>query len=1033
MKFPPLVYSLIAVAVISPPALAQFSFTERGDLLSESSRSGAPIGIADMNGDGLDDLVRLDETVRLLIDYQGAPGAPFTSHVHGVLPRTAMWALCIADVDRNGFNDIFAGPSGGGILLLKADATGSSYSVEELPNRNIFVQGSIFADIDNDGNVDIFATDDNEDNHRYRNDGAGGFTLEASLIDTSLPSGSSGNYAALWTDYNNDGHRDLYLSKCRGGVNDASDPRRINRLFKNDGANAFSDVGPAVGLADGAQSWCADFADIDNDGDLDCFILNHGTGSSKLLENDGSGDFTNITAGSGLSGISYYGIQALFRDFDNDGFIDLFVCASDLGGASATYRLYRNNGDRSFTSLSNVLVSGGPISHLHSCALGDLNHDGFVDIFGGRGEAFNTPSDNLRDLLFLNNGNSNHFLGVQLKGRMSNPNAIGARLELHGAWGVQLREVRAGEGYGIQNSLSKIFGLGATTTITKLVVKWPSGITEEFLAPAADQYLVIREGDTLEPGDFSAPVIASSLTTTAETGSALGYRIAADHLALSYAISNGPAGMTVDPDSGILSWTPATAGVVTVGLMASNPAGTDRKTLTITVEDPPPPPDFSSAINNSVLVFATSDDSWFEQDTVTRDGEAIQSGNISDNGLSFVETIAQGPGELEFWWRVSSEGNFDILKFKVDGQMVEEISGSGSWELVSYTVGAGEHRLRWEYDKDSSVSEGSDAGYLDQISYLQLDGDGDGLIDDWEIANFGDLLQSGEGDGDRDGQSNLAEQMAGTDPNDPESVLRILSLTRQPGGTTEIVFQSVAGKKYVIEGAGQLTDFQAMSEVLPASGASTTKEVASLVPGSIGPVSFVSSDAPAKIWVPLRDLNGVWRGGEEADFQAEGGDGLWTAGPLGVGYDQNSSNYDPFIGTDLQTEMYQRRASAFVRVPFTVTNAAEVTSLTLRVRYDDGFAAWLNGVKVADDNAIANPNWQSAATATRQDNIAVGFADFDLTPHLGSLRSGDNILALQGLNRTTNNRDFLLQPELVGEQGNLLETDEFYFRVRVVE
>lgn len=1033
MKSPPLVYSLIAVAVISPPALAQFSFTERGDLLSESSRSGAPIGIADMNGDGLDDLVRLDETVRLLIDYQGAPGAPFTSHVHGVLPRTAMWALCIADVDRNGFNDIFAGPSGGGILLLKADATGSSYSVEELPNRNIFVQGSIFADIDNDGNVDIFATDDNEDNHRYRNDGAGGFTLEASLIDTSLPSGSSGNYAALWTDYNNDGHRDLYLSKCRGGVNDASDPRRINRLFKNDGTNAFSDVGPAVGLADGAQSWCADFADIDNDGDLDCFILNHGTGSSKLLENDGSGDFTNITAGSGLSGISYYGIQALFRDFDNDGFIDLFVCASDLGGASATYRLYRNNGDRSFTSLSNVLVSGGPISHLHSCALGDLNHDGFVDIFGGRGEAFNTPSDNLRDLLFLNNGNSNHFLGVQLKGRMSNPNAIGARLELHGAWGVQLREVRAGEGYGIQNSLSKIFGLGATTTITKLVVKWPSGITEEFLAPAADQYLVIREGDTLEPGDFSAPVIASRLTTTAETGSALGYRIAADHLALSYAISNGPAGMTVDPDSGILSWTPATAGVVTVGLMASNPAGTDRKTLTITVEDPPPPPDFSSAINNSVLVFATSDDSWFEQDTVTRDGEAIQSGNISDNGLSFVETIVQGPGELEFWWRVSSEGNFDILKFKVDGQMVEEISGSGSWELVSYTVGAGEHRLRWEYDKDSSVSEGSDAGYLDQISYLQLDGDGDGLIDDWEIANFGDLLQSGEGDGDRDGQSNLAEQMAGTDPNDPESVLRILSLTRQPGGTTEIVFQSVAGKKYVIEGAGQLTDFQAMSEVLPASGASTTKEVASLVPGSIGPVSFVSSDAPAKIWVPLRDLNGVWRGGEEADFQAEGGDGLWTAGPLGVGYDQNSSNYDPFIGTDLQTEMYQRRASAFVRVPFTVTNAAEVTSLTLRVRYDDGFAAWLNGVKVADDNAIANPNWQSAATATRQDNIAVGFADFDLTPHLGSLRSGDNILALQGLNRTTNNRDFLLQPELVGEQGNLLETDEFYFRVRVVE
>ena len=123
MKSPPLFILLIAVAVISPSASAQFSFTERGDLLSESSRSGAPIGIADMNGDGLDDLVRLAQTVRLMIDYQGVPGAPFTSHVHGVLPRTAMWALCIADVDRNGFNDIFAGPSSGGILLLKADET----------------------------------------------------------------------------------------------------------------------------------------------------------------------------------------------------------------------------------------------------------------------------------------------------------------------------------------------------------------------------------------------------------------------------------------------------------------------------------------------------------------------------------------------------------------------------------------------------------------------------------------------------------------------------------------------------------------------------------------------------------------------------------------------------------------------------------------------------------------------------------------------------------------------------------------------
>ena len=413
-------FPLAASLLLTASLHAQFSFTDQTDLLASSSSSGAPMAIVDLNGDGRDDLVRVHQTDRLFIDYQNEPGQPFSAVDFGDLPRGSIWAVCAADVDRNGFNDIFIGPSSGGALLLKAGDSGQTYASVELPDRDIFVQGTIFADFDNDGNSDLFACDDNDDNHPYKNDGAGGFSLQRGLIGASLPSSvSSGNYAVIETDYDNDGYRDIYLSKCRLGVTSSTDRRRINRLFRNDGSNSYTDEGPAVGLADGEQSWCSDFADIDNDGDMDCFILNHGAGTSRLLENDGSGGFTDIGESAGLGDIDYFGIQALFRDFDNDTHIDLLVTATDLGGSEATYRIYRNNGDKTFTEVPDVLrVRGGtPISHLHSCALGDLNHDGFVDIFGGRGTGYNGTSASLRDLLFLNNPNENHYLAVQLKGR----------------------------------------------------------------------------------------------------------------------------------------------------------------------------------------------------------------------------------------------------------------------------------------------------------------------------------------------------------------------------------------------------------------------------------------------------------------------------------------------------------------------------------------------------------------------------------------------------------------------------------------
>ncbi|MCH2064829.1 MAG: FG-GAP-like repeat-containing protein [Roseibacillus sp.] len=1027
------------VFAITGPLQAQFSFTERTDLLGEVTRSGAPMAVVDMNGDGRDDLIRLHETDSLLIDYQQGPGEPFSSYVYGELPRGSIWAVCAADVDRNGFNDLFLGPSSGGAFLLKADAAGTKYNFVELPDRDIFVQGSIFGDFDNDGNIDLFACDDNDDNHRYRNDGAGEFVLAPDLVGASLPSSvSSGNYAAILTDYDNDGHSDMYLSKCRLGVTDRTDRRRINRLFRNDGTNSYTDEGPAVGLDDGEQSWCADFGDIDNDGDMDCFILNHGQGTSKLLENDGSGFFTDISASAGLAGINYFGIQALFRDFDNDTFVDLLVTATNLGGSAATYRLYRNNGDKSFTRIPNVLRinnGGALISHLHSCAVGDFNQDGFVDILGGRGTGYNGHSDDQRDLMFLNDGNANHFLGVQVRGRVSNPNGIGTRLELHGDWGVQLREVRAGEGYGIQNSLTKIFGLGSTTEIKKLVVKWPSGVVEEILEPTADQLLRISEGDTWESGNFSEPDISSPLAVHVIVDEPLRYRVATSNLSLSYAIADGPAGMTIDQESGILTWTPSAEGVETVDIKASNPAGVSTETLVITVALAPPPPDFASAVNNADLGFSTSETPWFVQERESRgDGQALQSGAVGDDGRSYLESEVEGPGELQFWWKASSEQNFDELVFRVDGTRVEDISGETGWRLVSYEVPEGTHRLRWSYEKDGSVADNDDAGYLDEISWAAADGDGDGLPDDWERANFGDLSAGPDDDPDGDLSSNVEEWAAATDPNDSASMLQILRVTREVNGGSEVVFRSVPGKKYVIEASDTLQDFRRVTEEITAGTDATTATVVLYAPGSVEEVTYVASDAAGKVLVPNGPLNGLWRGGDETGFAAGGGDAGWSTVTQGIGYDQNQTTYDPFIGSDLQAVMYRNHPTACLRLPFNVDNPAVVTSLVMELRYDDGFAAWLNGVPVAGDNLPnGSLSWNSSAPSSRPDSRAVDFNAFDLGDNVSNLQAGRNILALQGLNRSSTNRDFLLQARLRGEEGELLMPSGYYFRVRVVE
>ena len=131
------------------------------------------------------------------------------------------------------------------------------------------------------------------------------------------------------------------------------------------------------------------------------------------------------------------------------------------------------------------------------------------------------------------------------------------------------------------------------------------------------------------------------------------------------------------------------------------------------------------------------------------------------------------------------------------------------------------------------------------------------------------------------------------------------------------------------------------------------------------------------------------------------------------------------IATDLESGMKDRNGSAYVRLPFNVANPASVESLTLRMKYNDGFVAFLNGQEIARRNAPSSPQWNSLATASRPVESSILYEDINVSDRIGLLVSGANVLAIQGLNRSVSDPNFLILPELVEYKAEAME--QLYF------
>lgn len=414
------------------------------------------LAVTDMNGDFLDDIVTVSaSSVQIL--YQQISGAFVTTNI----PTTntmfqPSWSMAIGDIDKNGFNDMLYG-SGNGVTFMKANATGTAYT-EISGTEYVFCQRTNFVDINNDGNLDAFSCHDIDPNVYYLNDGSGNLTFHQGGLGDH-PEG--GNYGSIWTDYDNDGDQDLFIAKCRGGASTA----KINELHKNNGDGTFTDVSIVSNMADPIQTWSSAWNDFDNDGWMDAAVGASSTddGTHKLMKNNGDGTFSNVTAGSGWDTNPSLNIEHVSFDFDNDGFADV------LGGGN---KIMFGNGDMTFFPMVYSFSNG---------AIGDLNNDGFLDIRNG-------------NTVYMSDKNDNNWITINLQGIESNSNAIGARVEIYGAWGKQIRDVRSGDGFRYMNTLNVHFGIGTATVIDSMLVKWPSGHIDQVNNPTINEPLTVVEG-----------------------------------------------------------------------------------------------------------------------------------------------------------------------------------------------------------------------------------------------------------------------------------------------------------------------------------------------------------------------------------------------------------------------------------------------------------------------------------------------------------------------------------------------------------
>jgi hypothetical protein len=325
----------------------------------------------------------------------------------------------------------------------------------------------------------------------YHNNGDGTFTEVSKKAGTSDPDGYYG-MGVICSDFDEDGWVDIFVA------NDSTP----NFLYHNNGDGTFKEIGFPSGTAvneNGSEqgSMGVTLGDYNHDGKLDLFVTNFDDDYNTLYRCDGPNSFTDVSYASKVAAVSlpYVGWGTKFFDYDNDGWIDLFVANGHVYPQLQTFHqrnfIHKNNRDGTFSEIAEQL--GAPFKEKRAgrgVAFGDLDNDGDVDIVINN-------LDGAPQILRNDGGNTNNSVFIQLVGVKSNRDGIGARVKVVSGDLMQLDEVRSGESYISQNDLRLHFGLEKRTKINLIEIRWPSGVTDKVTNANVNKIVTIKEGQGL--------------------------------------------------------------------------------------------------------------------------------------------------------------------------------------------------------------------------------------------------------------------------------------------------------------------------------------------------------------------------------------------------------------------------------------------------------------------------------------------------------------------------------------------------------
>jgi len=408
-----------------------------------------------------------------------------------------------ADYNNDGFIDCWVTSTGAAASFLyknNGDGSFTKITTGEIGDSSYNTGwGNAWADYDNDGYPDLliaaanaFGTV-NHSNRLYHNSGDGSFSRVnmPGLTDTLAPF-----TIPTWSDYDQDGDMDLFIGTGPGG-SVARDNLYKNMLKETGMATLVRlDLPPlSTDLQDG-QVW--NLIDYDNDGDLDAFLTNYANSATNRLYRNNNGTYERMTEAQVGTIVSDLGLFLAnnWADFDNDGDIDCFITREGI-----TPLYYNNNGDGTFTRIDTLAFSFNPGSNYGATA-GDYDKNGTLDLY----VTGNTASNGLYKNE-LTNGYSwinIKCIGGGPLSNLSNKSAIGTKVKakatINGVSVWQYREVLAQNSFNSMNMLNVHMGFGNATVIDSLVIIWPKGLQEVYTNVQPNNFYDATEGQGIVSG-----------------------------------------------------------------------------------------------------------------------------------------------------------------------------------------------------------------------------------------------------------------------------------------------------------------------------------------------------------------------------------------------------------------------------------------------------------------------------------------------------------------------------------------------------